>query len=74
VSSAAASFNDDELEAFIRRHNETIHTREFPSRCGTCRLFARLKAAEKAVQHGDYCDCPKGECTYDAWRVAAGKS
>lgn len=40
-------FNDEDLAAFIKQHKGTIHTREFPSRCSTCRFIKRFQIAEK---------------------------
>lgn len=41
------AFNDEDLAAFIKQHKGTIHTREFPSRCSTCRFIKRFEAAEE---------------------------
>lgn len=56
-------FTDEELKAFIKQHKGTVHTREFPSRCGMCRLFDRLEATEAVVEwarclhFGNDCTC-----------------
>lgn len=47
------TFNDKELAAFIKRHKGTIHTKEFPTRCGTCRFIARFEATEKYCKYLD---------------------
>jgi hypothetical protein len=73
-------FNDEDLTAFIKQHKGTIHTREFPSRCGTCRFISRFEAAEKIVKetqrqmkscgHENCCELCELET---AWRMIAGK-
>lgn len=45
------SFSDDDLAAFIKKHKGTIHTREFPTRCGTCRFIARFEATEAYLEY-----------------------
>jgi hypothetical protein len=42
-------FTNADVEAFIKKHKGTIHTREFPTRCGTCRFIERFKAAENVI-------------------------
>jgi hypothetical protein len=75
--------DDKELKAFIKKHKGTIHTREFPTRCGMCRVFARLAAAEKALPENklnDFCwrchilpEHYEG-CLFKAWLIEAGKN
>jgi len=56
-------FNDEDLAAFIKRHKGSIHTREFPTRCGTCRFIARFEAAENILKYSNkehYASCTFG--------------
>ena len=77
------TFNDEDLAIFIKRHKGAIHTREFPTRCGTCRFIARFEAAENKANwtyHNDddgtmsVCITPCKACDADkAWRKIAEK-
>lgn len=74
--------SDDAFKQLKERHAKTIHTMEMPTRCGICRLFARLGAAEKIVdivkRYVERQDCAAA-CRCDfcyalkLWRQAAGK-
>lgn len=80
------SFDDEELKAFIKQHKGTIHTREFPTRCGTCRFIARFEAAEVIAKHiandkcshdhHGYCQTHfiSAPCPVATWEKAAGKN
>lgn len=37
------------FELFKKQHSRTLHTRKFPTRCGTCKVIARLEAAEDVI-------------------------
>jgi hypothetical protein len=73
-------FNDEDLAVFIKKHKGTIHTREFPTRCSTCRFIARFQAAEEiaelaALEEHNRLDLNNGYYTDEvaAWKKIADK-
>lgn len=40
------------FETLIKSHKGTIHTREFPTRCGNCHLIQALTIAWEALEYG----------------------
>lgn len=84
MTSPQLGLNDVELDAIKRRHAEVLHLNEIPRKCGTCRLFRRLEAAEQSREIAwrllyDKHQQPaaemmrKFEDAEATWRKAAGK-